>query len=140
MACRAAAPLPPPPPPPPVDPCEKVTDQRRCVADPACEWFSGPAICPACLGPGCECRPPAPGSGECRRKSKPDCASCPDCCDPLPPAPKCFVGGCSGEICSDKPGQVSICIFPPPGGMPPRGAVCDRQTDGTCGWSIPAVY
>lgn len=198
MACRAAAPLPPPPPPPPVDPCQKVTDQRRCLADaacewipggvsclaclgpdckclppppgsgecrskspapppppvdlckkvidqrrcladPACEWFSGPVICPACLGPGCECRPPAPGSGECRSKSKPDCARCPDCCDPPTPAPKCFVGGCSGEICSDKPGQVSVCIFPPPGGLPPRGAVCGRQTDGTCGWSIPAV-
>lgn len=239
MACRAAAPLPPPP--PPVDPCQKVTDQRRCVADPACEWFSGPAICPACLGPGCDCRPPAPGSGECRRNSGPkscfdlDAKTCqskrecvwapgicrlcamdglPGCgtcspsrcmprevdppppppaacakvlsraacearseclwaispltgwvCDcpkgardcrcnqpPLPPgkcvdrppspppAPKCFVGGCSGEICSDKPDQVSICIFPPPGGMPSRGAVCDRQTDGTCGWSIPAVY
>jgi hypothetical protein len=146
-------------------------DEKVCEADTSCEWIPGPVRCPACLGPGCECSPPPPGSGECRTTEKreacfnrdekacqadtacewiPGPLRCPAClgpgCECSPPPPNsgechpaekfepCFVGGCSGEICGERPGMVSPCIFPPPGGLPPKGAVCERRADHSCGW------
>lgn len=134
MACRAAA----PPPPPPVDPCQRHTHHANCADDARCTWISAWIPLCRCAVGRCPCSVPPPGSGECRTREQPDCSPCPDCCDPLPPpTPRCFVGGCSNEICSDQPGMVSPCIFPPPGGLPPKGAVCERRADGTCGWIAP---
>jgi hypothetical protein len=50
---------------------------------------------------------------------------------------KCYVGGCSSEVCSDKPDVVTPCIYPPIGGLPPAGAVCQLKADGNCGWVVP---
>lgn len=51
-----------------------------------------------------------------------------------PIAGKCFVGGCSGEVCSDKSGVVSNCMYRPDYGCYVN-AKCERQTDGQCGWT-----
>lgn len=47
----------------------------------------------------------------------------------------CYVGGCSGEICSDQPGAVSACVYYPQQACY-RTAKCERQvTNGQCGWT-----
>jgi hypothetical protein len=46
----------------------------------------------------------------------------------------CFVGGCSGQICSDQEGAISTCEFLPEYACY-HDATCERQTDGTCGWT-----
>ena len=56
-----------------------------------------------------------------------------------PPAtPRCFVGGCNGEICSDKAAQPGICDRPR-GVDCYHGEKCEAQGDGTCGWSMSAA-
>jgi len=53
----------------------------------------------------------------------------------ITPNPKtCYVGGCSAELCSDKPGGISICWWKPEFACY-RQAVCEQQTDGNCGWT-----
>jgi hypothetical protein len=47
---------------------------------------------------------------------------------------KCYVGGCSSEVCSDRPDVVSTCIYRPDYGCYQK-AKCERQTDGKCGWT-----
>lgn len=48
---------------------------------------------------------------------------------------QCFVGGCSGQLCGDKSGNlVSICDYRPEYACYSTAA-CERQTDGNCGWS-----
>ncbi len=47
---------------------------------------------------------------------------------------KCFVGGCSGEICSDKAGIVSTCVYRAEYACY-KNATCGRQADGKCGWT-----
>ncbi|HEV7121713.1 MAG TPA: hypothetical protein VGN56_02710 [Candidatus Paceibacterota bacterium] len=52
---------------------------------------------------------------------------------------KCYVGGCSSEICSDQPGAISTCIYRPEFGCY-RSATCERQASGACGWTqTPAL-
>jgi hypothetical protein len=46
----------------------------------------------------------------------------------------CFVGGCSGQICSDEPNVVSTCEFRAEYACY-RTAKCERQTNGECGWT-----
>ncbi|RJQ28566.1 hypothetical protein C4571_03420 [Candidatus Parcubacteria bacterium] len=46
----------------------------------------------------------------------------------------CFVGGCSGQICSDTPDAVSTCEWTEAYACY-RAAKCERQTDGACGWT-----
>lgn len=46
----------------------------------------------------------------------------------------CYVGGCSGEICSDRPDAVSACIYREEYACY-RTAVCERQPAGNCGWT-----
>jgi hypothetical protein len=46
----------------------------------------------------------------------------------------CFVGGCSGQICSDQEGVISTCEFLPEYACY-QDATCERQPDNTCGWT-----
>ncbi|MBI3073229.1 MAG: hypothetical protein HYY84_14035 [Deltaproteobacteria bacterium] len=57
-----------------------------------------------------------------------------DCCDDAPPDPNpCVKTGCSGQICADQP-MFSTCEWRPEYACY-RNATCERQTDGTCGWT-----
>ncbi|MDO8521450.1 MAG: hypothetical protein Q7S52_05010 [bacterium] len=53
---------------------------------------------------------------------------------PKPSLGECVIGGCSGEICSDKPDMASICIYREEYACY-RTATCERQLDGMCGWN-----
>ena len=46
----------------------------------------------------------------------------------------CHVGGCSKEVCSDRPDVVSPCIFKPEFNCY-QTATCEPQQDGACGWT-----
>src|SRR4051812_16106008 len=47
---------------------------------------------------------------------------------------KCFVGGCSSQICSDQPNAMSTCEYRPEYSCY-KNAVCERQSSGQCGWT-----
>lgn len=47
----------------------------------------------------------------------------------------CYKGGCSGEICSSNPNQVSPCIYKPEFECL-NNAVCEPQSNGQCGFTI----
>lgn len=46
----------------------------------------------------------------------------------------CYIGGCSSEICSDKQGVASTCIYREEY-VCYKSASCTRQTNGSCGWT-----
>lgn len=46
----------------------------------------------------------------------------------------CFVGGCSGQICSEQEGVISTCEFRPEYACYAT-ATCERQAGGECGWT-----
>jgi len=46
----------------------------------------------------------------------------------------CHLGGCGAELCSDRPGLVSPCIWFD-ALVCYRDAICARQQNGTCGWT-----
>ncbi len=50
---------------------------------------------------------------------------------------QCYVGGCSGQICSDQEGVISTCEWRPEYACY-RDATCDVQPDGNCGWTPTA--
>ena len=50
------------------------------------------------------------------------------------PVGTCYIGGCSSQICSDKPDMVSTCEFKEEYACY-QTAVCERQTSGQCGWT-----
>lgn len=50
----------------------------------------------------------------------------------------CYVGGCSGEICSDQPNAVSSCVYRPEYACY-KTASCARQSSGQCGWTQTAA-
>lgn len=52
----------------------------------------------------------------------------------VPARDSCFVGGCSSQICSDRPDVVSDCMYRPEYACY-KDAVCERQTSGQCGWT-----
>ena len=53
-----------------------------------------------------------------------------------PPAPaKCYVGGCSSQICSDTPDMVSTCEYREEYACY-QNARCERQASGECGWTM----
>lgn len=57
----------------------------------------------------------------------------------LEDAQPCFVGGCSGQICSDQEGAISTCEWREQYACY-QSATCERQADNTCGWtSTPAL-
>jgi hypothetical protein len=47
---------------------------------------------------------------------------------------KCYVGGCSGQICSDQEGMASTCEFRAEYACY-KTAKCERQVNGQCGWT-----
>jgi hypothetical protein len=49
----------------------------------------------------------------------------------------CFVGGCSGQICSDQEGVISTCEWRDEYACYQQ-ATCERQPDGACGWTPTA--
>jgi len=49
-------------------------------------------------------------------------------------ATPCYVGGCSGEICSDKKDMISPCIYNSTFACY-KSASCARQDNGKCGWT-----
>jgi hypothetical protein len=54
-----------------------------------------------------------------------------------PPAPvlrACYVGGCSGQLCTDDPDAASTCEYREEY-MCYRTATCERQSSGQCGWT-----
>lgn len=55
---------------------------------------------------------------------------------PTTPAPvgNCYVGGCSGQICSDEPGAISTCEYRAEYACY-KTAKCERQASGRCGWT-----
>jgi eight-cysteine-cluster-containing protein len=46
----------------------------------------------------------------------------------------CYVGGCSGQICSDREGVISTCEWREEYACY-QTATCERQFDGQCGWT-----
>ena len=46
----------------------------------------------------------------------------------------CYVGGCSGQICSDQEGVISTCEWREEYACY-QSATCERQPDGQCGWT-----
>lgn len=57
------------------------------------------------------------------------------------PGELCYVGGCSGELCSDKEdntGMVSNCIYRKEYACY-QSATCERQKSGKCGWTQTPV-
>lgn len=53
--------------------------------------------------------------------------------DPADAGP-CFVGGCSGQVCSDQAGVVTTCEWRDEYACY-QTATCERQADGQCGWT-----
>jgi len=47
---------------------------------------------------------------------------------------RCYVGGCSSQLCTDEPGMVSTCEYTAAYACY-KGAKCERQTNGQCGWT-----
>lgn len=59
--------------------------------------------------------------------------------DPKPVSPpittgKCYVGGCSSQICSDQEGMASTCEYREEYACY-QNAKCERQASGHCGWT-----
>jgi hypothetical protein len=52
-------------------------------------------------------------------------------------AKTCYVGGCSGQICSEEQGVISTCEWRPEYACY-RDAKCEVQADGNCGWTQTA--
>lgn len=46
----------------------------------------------------------------------------------------CYVGGCSSQVCSDRPDVVTTCEWLPEYACY-RSARCERQANGACGWT-----
>ncbi len=55
--------------------------------------------------------------------------------EPAPPLGKCYVGGCSSQLCSDKPDMVSTCEYHDAYACY-QAARCERQATGSCGWTM----
>ena len=50
------------------------------------------------------------------------------------PKARCYVGGCSGQLCSETPDTVSTCEYSETYACY-KTATCTRQTNGQCGWT-----
>jgi hypothetical protein len=49
-------------------------------------------------------------------------------------AADCYIGGCSGQVCSDQEGVITTCQADPDFACY-QDATCERQTTGECGWT-----
>lgn len=47
---------------------------------------------------------------------------------------KCYIGGCSSQLCTDQPGAISTCIYEESYACY-KAATCERQTNNQCGWT-----
>lgn len=56
---------------------------------------------------------------------------------PTKPEGKCYIGGCSSQLCSDQPNMMSTCEYTEAYGCF-RTATCERQATGACGWTETA--
>jgi len=56
---------------------------------------------------------------------------------PDAPTKRCYVSGCSGELCSSEQGVMSACIFREEYACY-QNATCEVQTTGECGWAQTA--
>jgi hypothetical protein len=54
------------------------------------------------------------------------------------PVGRCFVGGCSSHICSDRDDVISTCEWRPQYACY-RSATCERQANGQCGWTMTSA-
>jgi len=54
--------------------------------------------------------------------------------EPMPVPGKCYVGGCSSQLCGDTPGMVSTCEYRDAYACY-QTATCERQVTGECGWT-----
>lgn len=54
-----------------------------------------------------------------------------------PPQGKCYVGGCSSQLCTDRPDAVSTCEYREEYACY-QTARCERQASGQCGWTPSA--
>ena len=59
------------------------------------------------------------------------------CAEPEPPPAPCFVGGCSGQVCSERKGVITTCEWRAQYACY-KQASCERQDDGKCGWTATA--
>jgi len=50
------------------------------------------------------------------------------------PSGKCYVGGCSAQVCSDRPDMASTCEYREVYACY-KTATCERQATGECGWT-----
>ena len=51
---------------------------------------------------------------------------------------ECYVGGCSGQVCSDDPDVITTCEWREEYACY-QAATCERQSDGECGWRETAA-
>jgi hypothetical protein len=54
------------------------------------------------------------------------------------PQGRCYVGGCSSQICSDREDVISTCEWRPQYACY-RTATCERQASGQCGWTMTSA-
>lgn len=52
---------------------------------------------------------------------------------------RCYVGGCSSQICSDQPNAISTCEYREEYSCY-RNARCEMQASGQCGWTPTAAF
>lgn len=55
----------------------------------------------------------------------------------IKPEGKCYIGGCSAQVCSDTEGVPSNCEYKPEYACY-KTATCERQSTGQCGWTETA--
>jgi len=129
---------------------------------PACTSANPPCMMPCYVSDVGYCADDATPPGECKEDA--DCAPgeqcnerCPPCACPVdadgnwgpcpwceckgtcgpsepPPSEGCYVGGCSGQICSASPDVVSTCEWRDYYQCY-RLTTCGAQADGSCGWA-----
>jgi outer membrane murein-binding lipoprotein Lpp len=133
-----------------IDPCRMDSDGDGAHdCEDSCPWAANAATdtdgddTPDCRDPCPEdeendCRDPCPldADGDGTRDCMDPCpwgeASGRPCIEP-PPADECRVGGCSRQVCADHD-VVTTCEWRDEYACY-RHAVCERQSDGTCGWT-----
>jgi Kazal-type serine protease inhibitor domain len=90
-----------------------------------------PQICPAVVQPVCSCDGTTYNNA-CEAAAHGASVASQGAC-----VPPCFVGGCSGEVCSDREGVITTCQARPQDVCFAR-ANCGRQANGSCGWEQTA--
>jgi hypothetical protein len=107
--------------------------QVQCVTTPCDPVLVCPTCepLPSCAQPGanpqCALSPTGPNG-------RPWCRA-----TPTPTPGPCYVGGCSGQLCTDRPDAVSTCEYRAEYACY-RYARCERQSNGACGWSATDAF